>query len=138
MKRLYVGNLSYSITEDALKEEFSKYGEVESINLIRDRHNGDRLKGFGFVEMATADEANAVIAGLDGQEVMGREIKISIAREEEKREPRSGGGGFGSRPPRSGGNSRGGGGFSRDRRGGGNGGGGGGGYRDGGNRGGRY
>ena len=130
MKRLYVGNLSYSITEDALKEEFSKFGDVESINLIRDRHNGDRLKGFGFVEMATADQANAVISGLDGQEVMGREIKISIAREEEKREPRSGNFGGRSRP----GGGRGG--FNRDRRGGG---GNGGGFRDGGgNRGGRY
>lgn len=78
-KKLFVGNLSYNVSSDQLKDEFSKAGTVESSNVIVDRQSG-RSKGFGFVEMATEDEAKAAIDMFDGKEMDGRPIKVSEAR----------------------------------------------------------
>jgi cold-inducible RNA-binding protein len=103
-KNIYVGNMSYDTTADALRELFEAYGEVEEVNVITDRATG-RPRGFAFVEMADAEAANAAIAALDGQNVDGRALKVNEAK---PREPRSGGGGRG-------GGSRGGGGRSGDR-----------------------
>jgi RNA recognition motif-containing protein len=86
--KLYVGNLSYSATENELREMFSQYGAVESVAVITDRDTG-RSKGFGFVEFANDAEANAAISGLNGKEVSGRALTVSQAR------PRNEGGGGG-------------------------------------------
>ena len=88
-KRIYVGNLSYNTTESALRTLFAEYGEIESINLITDRDTG-RPKGFGFVEMATDQAAQAAISALNGREVGGRALTVNEAREQAPR-----GGGFG-------------------------------------------
>ena len=77
MKRIYVGNLSFSWGEEEVRELFSAYGEVLRVDLIKDRHTG-KLRGFGFVEM-DASSADAAIAGLDGQEHGGRQLKINEA-----------------------------------------------------------
>jgi RNA recognition motif-containing protein len=76
---LYVGNLSYQMTDDDLHNVFAAYGEVSSANIIRDRESG-RSKGFGFVEMPSDEEAEAAIAALDGSEIEGRTIKVNQAR----------------------------------------------------------
>ena len=86
--KLYVGNLSYDTTETAVEDAFKPYGEVVSVALISDRDTG-RPKGFGFVEMATPEAADAARTALDGTQLGGRTIKVDIAKE---REPRSGGG----------------------------------------------
>jgi RNA recognition motif-containing protein len=86
-KKLYVGNLSFSSTEDDVRNHFASYGEVLSVNLITDRETG-RLRGFGFVEMDDAGAA-AAIQNLDGKELGGRTLKVNEAQEK----PRSGGGG---------------------------------------------
>ena len=78
-KRIYVGNLSYSTTEDELRELFSKHGNVESINLIIDRDTG-RSRGFAFVEMDQSG-ADAAISALNGQDLGGRSLRIDEARE---------------------------------------------------------
>jgi cold-inducible RNA-binding protein len=88
--KLYVGNLSYSASENELRELFTQYGAVESVAVITDRDTG-RSKGFGFVEFANDAEANAAIAGLNGKEVSGRALTVSQAR------PRNEGGGGGGR-----------------------------------------
>ena len=88
-KKLYVGNLSFSSTENDIRDHFSAYGEVLSVNLITDRETG-RLRGFGFVEMADAGAA-AAIQNLDGKELGGRTLKVNEAQDK----PRSGGGGRG-------------------------------------------
>jgi RNA recognition motif-containing protein len=86
-KNIYVGNVSYSTTQDRLQELFEAYGEVASVNIITDRASG-RPRGFAFVEMATEEAASAAIAGLDGQEVDGRTLTVNEAK---PRAPRSGG-----------------------------------------------
>ncbi|MBD2102604.1 RNA-binding protein [Leptolyngbya sp. FACHB-261] len=88
---LYVGNLSYDVTEADLTEVFTEYGKVKRVQLPTDRETG-RLRGFGFVEME--DEANeeAAISALDGAEWMGRSLKVNKAK---PRESRGGGGGGG-------------------------------------------
>ena len=88
-KNVYVGNMSFDTTEDRLRALFEAHGEVTSVNIITDRYSG-RPRGFGFVEMATEDAANAAIAALDGQSVDGRELKVNMAK---PRQPRGGGGG---------------------------------------------
>ncbi len=97
-KKLYVGNLPYSIDEQALSEEFGKFGAVASAKIITDRDSG-RSKGFGFVEMSTEAEAQDAIAKLNGQEFSGRALNVSEAKPQEPRTggggPRRGGGGFG-------------------------------------------
>lgn len=86
-KNIYVGNVSYSTTQDKLKELFLAYGEVTSVNVITDRETG-RPRGFAFVEMATDEAASAAIVALNGQEVDGRTITVNEAK---PRAPRSGG-----------------------------------------------
>ena len=88
-RRLYVGNLPYSVTEEALTEKFSEFGQVESTKLIIDRDTG-RSKGFGFVEMGSDSEAQAAIDKLNGMDYDGRPMKVNEAKPQEKR---SGGGG---------------------------------------------
>ena len=88
----YVGNLSYSMRDNDLELEFSPYGSVQSAKVMMDRDT-NRSKGFGFVEMSSAAEAEAAIAALNGKNVGGRDMTVNIAR---PMEPRSsnGGGGF--------------------------------------------
>jgi len=90
-KKLYVGNLSYGVTNDDLKQLFSAHGAVVSADVIMDREAG-RSKGFGFVEMATDAEAQAAIAALNGQDSNGRALTVNEARPREER-PRGGFGG---------------------------------------------
>src|SRR5215470_12492093 len=115
-RKLYVGNLSYDVTDSALEQMCAQYGTVESAQVIMDRDTG-RSKGFGFVEMATDQEAQAAIAGLNGQMFENRTLTVNEAR---PREERGGGHGGGH-----GGGGYGGGGGGRGGRGGGGGGGGG-------------
>jgi hypothetical protein len=132
-KRIFVGNLPFSATDQVLLDTFAQYGNVESAKVITDRATG-RSKGFGFVEMATDAEAVAAIEKLNGAEYEGRTITVNEAREMQPREGGGGGGGRG-RPGGGGGGYRGGGGGGGGYRGGGGGGGdrggrsGGGGYR---------
>lgn len=91
-KKLYVGNLSYSVSSEGLAELFSGYGNVESARLITDRDTG-RSKGFGFVEMSTDDEAKKCIEDLNGRDYEGRAMNVSEARPQEERGGRGGGGG---------------------------------------------
>ena len=90
-KKLYVGNLKYGMTDNDLRQLFEQYGTVNSAQVIMDRDTG-RSKGFGFVEMASDDEAQAAIAALNGQDAGGRALTVNEAR---PREDRGGGGGFG-------------------------------------------
>ena len=85
-KRLFVGNLSYSTTEETLKKHFEQCGTVESAEPISDRMTG-RPKGFGFVEMATEEEAQKAIETLNGSTLDGREIAVNEARPREERTP---------------------------------------------------
>ena len=78
-KKLYVGNLAYSVTSDQLKDMFAQYGTVVSAATIEDRMTG-RSKGFGFVEMGTDEEANAAIDALNGQDTDGRKLTVNVAR----------------------------------------------------------
>ena len=110
-KKLYVGNLTFSVNESDLEALFAPYGTVQSAQLIVDRDT-NRPKGFGFVEMGSDAEAQAAIDGLNGQEHQGRNLTVNEAKPREDRG--GGGGGYGGR----------------------RGGGGGGGYGGGGNRGG--
>lgn len=89
-KKLYVGNLPYSVTSESLKELFSATGTVESAEVISDRYSG-RSKGFGFVEMSTDEEASEAIKNFDGKEHEGRALKVNEARPKTDRR----GGGFG-------------------------------------------
>jgi len=92
-KKLYVGNLGYSVSSSDLERLFSSFGTVESAQVIEDRESG-RSKGFGFVEMGSDEEAQAAIRGLNGQEHDGRPLTVNEAR---PREERGGGGGRGGR-----------------------------------------
>ena len=137
-KKLYVGNLSYSIRDNDLEQAFGEFGAVASAKVMMERETG-RSKGFGFVEMGTDAEAQAAIEGLNGHTLDGRALTVNEAR---PMEPRPAGGGYGGGGGRSGGgggyggggNSGGGGGYG----GGGGGYGGGGGGRSGGGGGGGY
>ena len=92
-KKLYVGGLPYSVTDDQLNELFAPHGTVESARVITDRFSG-RSKGFGFVEMSSDDEAQKAINELNGTQYEGRTIIVNEARPQESR-PRGGGGGGG-------------------------------------------
>ena len=128
--KLYVGNLPYSVRDEDLQQSFGQFGAVTSAKVMMERDTG-RSKGFGFVEMASDAEAQAAIAGMNGQPLGGRSVVVNEARPMEARPPRSGGGGFGGGG--GGGGYGGGGGGGGDRSGGGGyGGGGGGGGRSGG------
>ncbi len=89
-KRLYVGNLAYSVTESGLQELFSEAGPVDSVKLITDRDTG-RSKGFAFVEMASDEGAERAIAELNGRKIEGRPITVNEARPQQSREGRTGG-----------------------------------------------
>ncbi|MEA3387366.1 MAG: RNA-binding protein [Patescibacteria group bacterium] len=78
--KLFVGNLSWNLTWQELKEVFSEFGEVNFVRIITDRETG-RSKGFGFVEFASVEEATAAKDAMQGQEVDGRELKIDFAQE---------------------------------------------------------
>ncbi len=91
--KLYVGNLSFRVTSEDLHEYFAAAGAVESANVVFDRETG-RSRGFGFVEMASEDDANNAIAQFNGQEYDGRNMVVNEAR---PREDRGGGGGGGGR-----------------------------------------
>ena len=93
-KKLYVGNLDYSTTEQVLRELFAPFGEVTSVSLITDRMTG-RSKGFAFVEMADSTAANEAINQLNGKAVGERSIKVNEARPRAPRDNRVGGGGGG-------------------------------------------
>jgi RNA recognition motif-containing protein len=90
---IYVGNLPYQVTEDAVSDVFAEYGTVKRVQLPTDRETG-RLRGFGFVEMSSDAEETAAIDALDGAEWMGRDLKVNKARPREER-PSGGGGGGG-------------------------------------------
>ena len=93
--KIYVGNLPYSVTDSTLESNFAEFGNVSSAKVMMDRETG-RSKGFGFVEMASAEQAEAAIKALDGMSVDGRSITVNLARpREEGRGPaRSGADGF--------------------------------------------
>jgi len=120
-KKLYVGNLPYSVRDGDLEQAFGQFGSVTSAKVMMERDTG-RSKGFGFVEMGSDEEAQSAISGMNGQPLGGRSVVVNEARPMEERPPRSGGGGFG------------GGGGGRREGGGGGYGGGGGGYGGGGGR----
>lgn len=92
--KIYVGNLSFKSTEDEIQDLFSQYGEVREVSLVTDRETG-RPRGFGFVEMASDNEAREAITALDGQEFGGRALKVNEARPKEPRQFNGGGGGGG-------------------------------------------
>jgi RNA recognition motif-containing protein len=82
-KRIYVGNLSFKLTEEDVRNLFSEFGEVQDVHLVKDRETG-RLRGFGFVEM-DEEGAQQAISALDGTENGGRELKVSEAKERQPR-----------------------------------------------------
>jgi RNA recognition motif-containing protein len=99
--KVYVGNLPYSARDDSLQELFSQAGTVVSANVITDRESG-RSKGFGFVEMSSAEEAEKAIQMFNGYSLEGRDLRVNIARPREERprggrDRRGGGGGGGNR-----------------------------------------
>lgn len=92
-KKLYVGSLPYSTTEAELRDAFAPFGNIESVRIISDKFSG-RSKGFGFVEMASEEEAQKALDGMNGKDMGGRTLTVSEAKPEQPRAPR-GGGGFG-------------------------------------------
>lgn len=86
---IYVGNLSYEVTQDGLTQTFAEYGTVKRVQLPTDRETG-RLRGFAFVEMGTDAEEEAAIEALDGAEWMGRDLKVNKAKPREERGPSGG------------------------------------------------
>ncbi|MNL44926.1 RNA recognition motif [compost metagenome] len=98
-KKLYVGNLSYSLDDQSLADAFSEFGNVESARIVIDRESG-RSKGFGFVEFSTDDEAATAIQKMNGVELGGRALNVSEAKPMAPRENRGGfgGGGRGGAP----------------------------------------
>jgi len=99
--KIYVGNLPYELTEQELRQEFETFGEVTSVNIIKDRYSG-RSRGFGFVEMASVSQGRAAITGLNGKALKDQTLSVNAAR------PRSESGGGGSYGDRRGGWSSGG------------------------------
>lgn len=108
--KLYVGNLSYSATEEELQELFSQAGTVKSVTIVKDRDTG-RSRGFAFIEMNSDEEAQKAINLLNGTNYMDRALKINVARPREDRGGRGGGQGQRRRDDRP----RGGGGYDRQR-----------------------
>lgn len=109
--KLYVGNLSYNVTENDLQDLFAQHGPVSEVNLMLDRVSG-RPRGFAFVTMATEEGAEAATRALNGKDLDGRNLTVNPARPREENPSRSfgGGGGGGGRGPRRGGGGGGGGG----------------------------
>lgn len=109
VRKIYVGNLPFTLTETALKDLFSQYGTVESVKIVTNAFDG-RSKGFGFVEMSTEEEAAAAVQALNNNEIEGRSIRVDLARPKESRPNNSNGNSRRpSRGPRTGGNRFGGG-----------------------------
>ena len=98
--KIYVGNMSYEVTEEDLRLELEQYGQVESATIIKDKRSG-QSKGFGFVEMASKAEGQSAIDDLNGKELKGRAIKVNEARP--RTESRGSGGGYGGGRGRQGG-----------------------------------
>ncbi len=119
MKKIYVGNLNFQTDEEALRSAFAQFGQVDTVDIVRDRDSG-QPRGFAFVEMANDNEADSAISGLNGQPVDGRPLTVNEARPKTER------GGFGGNRGGGGFGGRGGGGGGRGGYGGGNRGGGGG------------
>ena len=90
-KKLYVGGLSYSVTDSQLQQLFAGQGTVESAKVVMDR-DSDRSRGFGFVEMSTQEEAEKAIAALNGTQHEGRSLTVNLSKPREDRPARSGGG----------------------------------------------
>src|SRR3989440_3115225 len=111
-RKLYVGNLTYGVTDSALEQMFAPHGTVQSAQVIMDRDTG-RSKGFGFVEMGSDQEAQAAISALNGKEVDGRALTVNEARPKTEGGGRGGYGGGGGGGGRSGGGGYGGGGRGR-------------------------
>lgn len=89
VRKIYVGNLPFSFTENSLKDLFSGFGLVESVKIVTDINNG-RSKGFGFVEMSTPEEASSAVQNLNGTDLEGRTLRVDLAKPKEE--------GFKSRP----------------------------------------
>lgn len=106
--KLYLGNLSYETTEEDLKSALEQYGQVDTVTIIKDKFSG-RSKGFGFAEMASQNEAQAAIEGLNGKELKGRTINVNEARARSDNPRSRGGYGGGKGGPNRGGGGRGGG-----------------------------
>jgi len=100
--KIYVGNMPYSVTEEDLKQAFEAFGQVESVTIIKDKMSG-QSKGFGFVEMGSADQAQAAISGMNGKDLKGRKLNVNEAR---PRQDDGRGGGGGMRRPGGGGRPR--------------------------------
>lgn len=83
---IFVGNMSFSATAEDIRELFEQFGMVDNVNMITDRETG-RFRGFGFVEMAEADEAQTAIAELNGSDFQGRQLTVNEARPREPRRP---------------------------------------------------
>lgn len=96
---IYVGNLSYQVTQDDLTTVFAEYGTVKRVQLPVDRETG-RMRGFGFVEMSSEDEETAAIEALDGAEWMGRDLKVNKAKPRTEKRPSGGDWGNNSRSRR--------------------------------------
>jgi len=77
--KIYVGNLSFDVTEEELRQEFEAFGEVTSVSIITDKYSG-RPKGFGFIEMASVSEGQAAITGLNGKTLKERTLNVNTAR----------------------------------------------------------
>jgi RNA recognition motif-containing protein len=110
---LYIGNLSWGVTEGELQQAFEAYGEVTSCKIVKDKMT-NRSKGFAFVEMPNDEEGNAAIAALNGRDLKGRAINVNEARPREER-PQGGGFRGGNRSGGGGGNYGGGGGYGGNR-----------------------
>jgi cold-inducible RNA-binding protein len=96
-KQIFVGSLAFSVDDAQLSDFFATVGTVTSAKVILDRDNGNRSKGFGFVEMSSDEEADAAVAQLDGKELAGRPVVVNIARPREERPRREFGGNGGGR-----------------------------------------
>lgn len=117
-RKLFVGNLPYSVTEQQLTEMFAQYGELVEVKLVINKFDG-RSRGIGFVEFATEEEATAAIEATNGMEIEGRALVVNVARPQQPRENRPrrdfGGGGYNDRRGGGYGDRRGGGGYGRSR-----------------------
>ena len=96
MTNIYVGNLSFNATEDDIQQAFAQYGEVSSVNIIKDRETG-RSRGFAFVEMPDSEQAKEAIEQVNLTEIDGRRVTVNEARPKQDRPRRGGGGGGGGR-----------------------------------------
>ena len=94
MKNIFVGNLSFGATEDAIRAMFEAYGTVDRVSVVTDRDTG-QARGFGFVEMSNNAEGDLAIAELNGRELEGRALNVNEARPKENRSGGGGGGGYG-------------------------------------------